>query len=431
MTEWLDAFLTSHQELIGIAIFLIAFLECLALVGLAVPGITLLFIASIIAGQAGFPLWEALLLCFFGGLLGDIISYGIGYQLKGRIFRFKVLKNNPKWVNMAESYFHRYGGMGLLIGRFISPLRPIMPMMAGIFHLSYIKCLFFSFLASIAWSVSFIIPGWVAGAALSLPVGNQFWIELGSVTAVLGTLIAIGIYGCLKQKPWIIPYMAAVSGLLLTALYFLLPYLYTLDSGLLLITQQIRSPEFDSVVEFITELGDYKAQFLISAVLCFLLLFMRQFKALIFFSSTMFSTATVGWIIKETVDRLRPDAMSEIMNTYSFPSGHTSVSFALFLSLGILAGLERSPKTRLLWLFIASLPAVIIGLSRIYLGVHWTTDIIAGGLLATGICTFNLAWVERHGKIQPLPQKCWKILLPVGLIVIIISAIVSFIHGIN
>lgn len=429
MIDWLNAFLTDHQGLIGFVLFTIAFLECLALVGLAIPGTTLLFIAAALAGKTGFPLWAALLLGFLGGILGDLISYGIGYKLKDKIFLFAILRQHPNWVNMAENYFQRYGGMGLLIGRFISPLRPIMPMMAGIFKLSFIKCLFVSFIASIAWSISFIMPGWVTGAAFSLPVGKQFWMELVSVLVVLGTLLTVGIYGCLKQKPWIALYMAAVCFILLTALYFLLPYLQELDNGLLLITKQVRSPELDAVVQFITELGGYKVQFVISAVLCFLLLFMRQLKALIFFAFTMMGTAVIGWIIKETVDRLRPQAMTDVMQTYSFPSGHTSASFALFISIGILAGLGRAPKSRLLWLFIASLPAVIIALSRVYLGVHWATDVVAGGLLATGICMFVLAWLERHGKINPLPQQCWKVLLPVGLTVIIVSSIISFIHA--
>ncbi|UYZ83265.1 bifunctional DedA family/phosphatase PAP2 family protein [Entomomonas sp. E2T0] len=426
MLDWLDTFLTNHQELIGLAIFLIAFIECMALLGLAIPGATMLMIASAIAGGFDYPLWKAILLGILGGWLGDMLSYGIGYKLKSRVYQAAVIKNHPKWINMADGYFQRFGGMGLLIGRFISPLRPIMPMMAGIFQLSFTKCLFVTFISSIAWSVTFVVPGWVTGAAFTLPVGKQFWLELGCVVAILGTLLGIGIYGCIKQKRWIAAYMSFVSFLLLLALYLFLPYLQSLDQGLLLIAKEVRSPEFDSVNQFITELGGYKVQFVISAVLCCLLLFMRQIKPLIFFACTMFGTATIGWIIKETVDRARPQAMTDIMQTFSFPSGHTSASFAFFLSLGVLAGLGRSSKTRMLWLFIASLPAVLIALSRVYLGVHWVTDVVAGGLLATGICMLVLAWVESREKMQPLPHKCWKILLPVGLLVIIVATTVTF-----
>lgn len=429
MIDWLNAFLSLHHELIGMALFLIAFLECLMIVGLFVPGVTLLFVAALIAGKSGFPLWAALLLTFLGGFLGDLISYAIGFKLKNKIFKASILNKNTKWISMAEGYFQRYGGMGLLIGRFISPMRPIMPMMAGIFNLSFIKCLFVSFLASIAWSISFVMPSWITGAAFSLPMGKDFWVELGLVVFTLGILLAIGIHGCLKQKRRIAPYMACVCFILLTALYFLLPYLQSLDNGLLLITKEVRSPELDVVINFITELGGYKVQLVISTVLCCLLLSMRQWKALLFFALTMFVTAIVGWIIKETVDRGRPQSLTDIMHTYSFPSGHTSASFAFFISLGILAGLERSPKTRLLWLFIASLPAMLIALSRVYLGVHWATDVVAGGLLATGICMFILTWIEHHGKIPVLPQQCWKILLTIGLLVFIMASIISFIHS--
>ncbi len=429
MIDWLNAFLSNHHELIGVALFLIALLECLAIVGLFIPGITLLFVAALFAGQAGFPLWAALLLVFLGGFIGDLLSYAIGYKLKDKVFQFTILNKNIKWVNMAEDYFQRYGGMGLLIGRFISPMRPIMPMLAGLFNLSFIKCLFVSFLASVAWSISLVMPSWITGAAFALPIGRQFWLELTAVMATLAILLTIGIHGCLKQQRWITLYMASVCFILLTVLYFLLPHLQVLDNGLLLITKEVKSSELDAVVSYITELGGYKVQFVISAVLCFLLLFMRQLKALLFFAFTMLLTATVGWIIKETVDRVRPQSLTDIMHTYSFPSGHTSASFAFFISLGILAGLERSPKTRLLWLFIASLPAIFIALSRVYLGVHWVTDVVAGGLLAAGICMSVLTWIAYHGKIPALPQQCWKVLLAIGLLVFIVASIISFIYS--
>lgn len=429
MLDWFHAFLTSHQELIGLAIFLIAFLECLALVGLAIPGTTMLVVAGAIAGGFEYSLWKAVLWGIAGGWLGDMISYAIGFKLKDRVYRLAVIKNHPKWINMAESYFQRFGGMGLLIGRFVSPLRPIMPMMAGIFQLSFIKCLFITFLSSVAWCISFVVPGWLTGAAFALPVDNQFWLELGCVIIVLAALIGVGIYGCIKQKTWITAYIALVSFSLLLALYLLLPLLRNLDHGFLLISQQIHSPELDIVIKFITELGDYKVQFVISAILCFLLLFMRQIRPLLFFAFTMFGTASLGWIIKESVDRVRPQAMTDIMQTFSFPSGHTSASFALCLSIGVLAGLGQRPTIRMMWLFIAAIPAVLIALSRVYLGVHWLTDVVAGGLLATGIAMFVLAWVESRQKMSPLPAKCWRILLPVGFVVIVVGTTLSFYYA--
>lgn len=99
MLDWLETFLTNHQELIGLAIFLIAFIECMALLGLAIPGATMLMIAGAIAGGFGYPLWKAILLGIVGGWLGDMLSYGIGYKLKDRVYQAAVIKNHPKWID--------------------------------------------------------------------------------------------------------------------------------------------------------------------------------------------------------------------------------------------------------------------------------------------------------------------------------------------
>lgn len=425
MLDWLNAFLQHHQSLIGLVIFLIVFFDCIALLGLAIPGNTMVVIASAVAGSYNYPLWKVIILGILGGWLGDIISYGIGYKLKKRVYQLSFVKKNPKWINSADNYLKHYGIMGLVLGRFVSPLRSNMSMMVGIFHYPVVTFLIVTLMASSLWTITFVVPSWLTGVAFSFPVDEQFWMTLIYVVAILAIFIAISVYGCLKQKRWVTAYMSLASFVLLLLLYLFLPNLNTLDQGVLAIVQTIQEKPLEKVAHFITELGGYKVQFVISAVLCFLLLFMKQIKPLCFFAFTMLATATIGWILKESIARVRPFGMSDVVQTFSFPSGHTSASFAFFVSIGVLAGLGRPPKQRLMWLSIAFLPAFLIGLSRIYLNMHWLTDVIAGALLAVGISMFVLTWVEFHKKMQPLPMKCWKILLPITLIVLICGAVIS------
>src|SRR5690606_41175008 len=77
-----------------------------------------------------------------------------------------------------------------------------------------------------------------------------------------------------------------------------------------------------------------------------------------------------------------PDVLLEPLSSFSFPSGHSSAAFAFFLTLGVLAGREQPPRMRLTWLLLACLPATAIALSRVYLGVHWPSDVLAGAMLA-------------------------------------------------
>lgn len=429
MLDWFNIFLTNHKELIGLIIFAFMFLDCIALLGLAIPGNTLFILSAVVAGGYNYPLWKVVLFGCLGSLLGDIISYAVGYKLKQRIYSWNTVSRHKKWFNMADNYFQRYGAVGLLFGRFISPLRATLPLMTGVFHFSFIKFLLINCCSILIWCLSFAVPSWLTGAAISLSVGQQFWLELIAILIAFALLIGVGIYGTSKGKRWTTLYMALISFILFMLLYLFLPYFSALDNGFLEIAQLIHSDTFDSFAHFVTELGGYKVQFIISAVLCFLLLFMRQIRPLVFFAFTMLGTAALGWIIKETVCRLRPLANSDVMNTFSFPSGHASASFAFFISLGILAGLGRAPKVRLSWLLIFVLPAFLISISRIYLQVHWITDVLAGGLLAMGVSMSVLTWVESRTKMPSLPDRCWKILTPTIFIVLVGGAVILTLHG--
>ena len=429
MLDWINVFLTNHTDLIGLVVFIIMFLDCLALLGLAIPGNTLFVVTSIMAGGFNYPLWKVVFLGFLGALLGDIISYAIGYKLKRRIYTWNVVKNNTKWFDKADNYFQRYGALGLLFGRFVSPLRATLPLMTGVFHFSFFKFLLINCCSILIWCLCFAIPSWFTGAAISLSAGQQFWVGGMIVAVALILLVGVGFYGCAKERRWVALCMSLISAILFILLYLFLPYLDAFDQEFLDIATLIHTNTLDSIAHFVTELGGYKVQFIISAVLCFLLLLMKQIRPLVFFAFTMLGTAAIGWIIKEMVNRFRPLSNSDVMSTFSFPSGHASASFAFFISLGVLAGLGRAPKIRLFWLFIATVPAFLISISRIYLQVHWITDVLAGGLLAMAVSMGILAWVESRERMSPLPSRCWKILIPTIFIVLVGSTLVLTLKG--
>jgi undecaprenyl-diphosphatase len=91
----------------------------------------LLFAVAVLAGSGALSLSETLLLGFLGGILGDLISYFLGRHFHQNIRRLPGLRHHPEWMAGAESYFQRYGIASLLVGRFIGPLRPMLPMVAG------------------------------------------------------------------------------------------------------------------------------------------------------------------------------------------------------------------------------------------------------------------------------------------------------------
>ncbi|WP_339081329.1 bifunctional DedA family/phosphatase PAP2 family protein [Pseudomonas sp. TMP9] len=415
MSHWFDTltlWLSANPEWLAVAIFLIACIECLAIAGILVPGTVLMFAVAALAGNGALGLGETLLLAFLGGLLGDCLSYSIGRYFKKDIGRLPVLRNNPQWLSSAHAYFLHYGVASLLVGRFIGPLRPMLPMVAGMFDMPFARFLAVSILAGVGWSIVYMLPGWATGAAMRLPLPDGFWPQAGAVAGAVALVIGIGVQGSLRRLRHTNLMAAGASLVLLCALMLSWPYLTQLDQGLLTLVQEQRSPGLDTLMVLITRLGDLTTQLAAAVLLCLVLLATRQWRALCLAIGTLLGTALANSAMKALFARNRPDVLLEPLSSFSFPSGHTSAAFALFLLLGVLAGRGQPARMRLTWLLLASVPAAAIAGSRVYLGVHWPSDIIAGAMLATCLCTLSLALVQWRTTLPALPTKVWWLLLP-------------------
>ncbi|MFC0709639.1 bifunctional DedA family/phosphatase PAP2 family protein [Azorhizophilus paspali] len=418
MSAWLDSltgWLTTHPEWLGLAIFLIACFECLAILGIIVPGTVLMFAIAAMAGSGALGLGQTLLLGYAGGLLGDAISYALGRHFHEGIRRLPILRHHPEWLVGAEVYFQRYGIVSLLVGRYIGPLRPMLPMIAGMLDMPLPRFAAVSLLAAAGWSVVYLLPGWTTGAALRLPLPEGFWSEAGALAAGLALVIGLIVHTSVRRPRWATPLAA---GLCLASLGTLLlgwSHLHELDQGLLALIQEHRHAGLDRAMVLITRLGDFETQLYAGLLLVLLLLIVRQWRAALFASMTLLGTALANGGLKLLFARGRPEVLLEPLHSYSLPSGHSSAAFAFFLTLGVLAGRGQTPRMRLTWLLLACLPAMTIALSRVYLGVHWPTDIVAGALLASSLCALSLALVQRRTPLERLDARTWWLVLPLCL----------------
>lgn len=172
----------------------------------------------------------------------------------------------------------------------------------------------------------------------------------------------------------------------------------------------------------VTRLGDFRTQFIAGALLGGILLLTRQWRPAIFAIGTLVGTALANQTLKTLFARARPEVLAEPLSSFSFPSGHSSASFAFFLTLGVLASRQQPPRWRLTWVLLAVIPSLSIALSRVYLGVHWPSDIVAGALLATTVCAASLWLSQRRESPPALPQRVWWLLLPVCVATLAIAA---------
>ncbi|WP_194791030.1 bifunctional DedA family/phosphatase PAP2 family protein [Pseudomonas sp. UFMG81] len=415
MGQWLDsltAWLGANPQWLGLAIFVVACVECLAIAGIIVPGTVLLFAVAVLAGSGAFTLGETLLLGFLGGVLGDAISYGVGKYFHQNIRRLPLLRSHPEWIGSAETYFQRYGIASLLVGRFIGPLRPMLPMVAGMFDMPLPRFIAVSLVAGAGWSVAYLLPGWATGAAMRLPLPEGFWLDAGIVVGTLAVLIGLSLNSSIRDQRHGTRLIAALSGVAVAALFIGWPYLSEFDQGVMTLVQEHRSQVIDGAVVLVTRLGDFRTQFFLGGLLTGLLLLARQWRHALFAGATLMGTAIANGTLKWLFARARPEVLSDPLTSYSMPSGHSSAAFAFFLVLAVLAGRGQPPRMRLTWVMLGCLPALSIALSRVYLGAHWPTDILAGALLACCVCAASLTLVQYRQPLTALSLRVWWLVLP-------------------
>lgn len=433
MGSWLDSitgWLAVNPSWLSAAIFLIAFIECLAIAGIIVPGTVALFAVAALAGSGILPLSEVLLLGFLGGILGDAVSYFIGRRFHQNIRRLPGLRSHPEWIGGAETYFQRYGIASLLVGRFIGPLRPMLPMVAGMFDMPFPRFAAVSLLAAAGWSIAYLLPGWAAGAAVRLPLPEGFWLQAAVVGGGLALLVGISIQASLRSKKYATEIMAVASAILLAGIFFGWPHLTQLDNGIMSLIQEHRSPVLDQFVIVVTGMGDFRTQLYAAALLLVLLLVTRQWRHAAFACIATLGTALANGSMKWLFARARPEVLLEPLTTYSMPSGHSSAAFAFFITLAVLAGRGQPVRLRLTWLMLGGMPAISIAMSRVYLGVHWPTDVLAGMLLAFTFCAISLSIIQRKSSLTALPVRIWWLVLPSLVALFSISALHSLPHAV-
>lgn len=164
----------------------------------------------------------------------------------------------------------------------------------------------------------------------------------------------------------------------------------------------IGSARFEEAVRDVTALGSFAVLALVTlAAAGFLFALGRNAEA-----GLVLFTAIGGQFVSETlkafVGRPRPDLVAHIVDTTSasFPSGHAMMSAAIFLTIGaMLARVQERRRVKTYIRAVAVLITLLVGASRVYLGVHWPTDVLAGWCLGAAwaiLCWGALAWITRR-----------------------------------
>lgn len=159
----------------------------------------------------------------------------------------------------------------------------------------------------------------------------------------------------------------------------------------------------------LTALGGVTVLTLVTLAVLGYLLLTRNHRTMIFVLIATVGGTALTYGMKSAFDRPRPELVPHLSQVYtsSFPSGHSMMSAAVYLTLAtLLSTVLRRRRLKVYVLCIALLTSFLVGFSRVYMGVHYPTDVLGGwavGLAWAMLCWLVDLWLKRRGIVEPEP----------------------------
>ncbi|WP_198266132.1 DedA family protein [sulfur-oxidizing endosymbiont of Gigantopelta aegis] len=154
--------LIKQSQYTGLIVFLIAFLETFLLIGFFFPGsIALIAIGGLIA-SGHLDLWPTLFWAFAGAVIGDNLSFWIGVYFQAPLKKTRLYQKHQSEFAKGEEFFHQYGIYSVVLGRFIGPIRAVIPAIAGSLGMSGRLFFLVNICSALLWAPIYILPGYFA-----------------------------------------------------------------------------------------------------------------------------------------------------------------------------------------------------------------------------------------------------------------------------
>jgi membrane protein DedA with SNARE-associated domain len=192
LAQRLLEFIGTHQEWAIAVMFITAFGESFAFLGLLFPGTTLLVAAGALIKTGSLPIWPILIGAVVGAVLGDMVSFWIGKRFGGRLAGIWPFTRNPDLLASGMRFFHRHGGKSVFIGRFFGPVRAVVPLAAGIMQMSPRLFWVANVTSALVWAPMLVFAGDIIADAGEKLIGseNTVLLLLGGMT-LFGVLAAV------------------------------------------------------------------------------------------------------------------------------------------------------------------------------------------------------------------------------------------------
>lgn len=448
LLQWLNA----HPQLAGLVTFIISAGESVAIIGTIVPGSIMMTALGTLAGAGVIPLWPTIFWAIMGAIVGDGISYWIGHYFKDRLPTVWPFRNYPGLLKTGEVFIHKYGGMSVFIGRFVGPVRALVPLVAGMLGMKPLTFTIANVTSAIGWAPAYMLPGILLGAAsLELPPDIAVHVILVLMLITLFIMLCLwfayklfqliqnhinqmqsSIWHYLKTSRQFAPITKVLKhydsnqphGQLNLAFYFLFtsvlfvclaiyvkftgPDNIMVNDALYHLFRGMRTSGADNIMLNITLLG--QKQVILPVVLAIFAWFIlwKRWRAAFHTLALGILAAGGAFVMKHIIQSPRPWGIFESPETYSMPSGHVTLATAIFMGLAFLAAVSRPNKCNWPIYFTAIIMVLAVCISRLYLGAHWFTDVVGALLLSASVLLLIIISYQR--KVEK-PVKAIGIIL--------------------
>jgi undecaprenyl-diphosphatase len=444
------AYFATHPWLALAAIFAASFAEALAFVGTFVPGGSIVFVGGVLIGMQAIDPWWSAGLAIGGAILGDGASYSIGRRNREGICRIWPVRDHPGILERGRAYFERHGGKSVFLGRFIAPVRAIVPVVAGMGGMPPGRFFAMNVLSALAWAAAHLLSGalfgaslqlaaamssrlivvalgaaafiWLVAKATALLVGHA-WPRLRALRARavaygrarhgLGAQIVLSLLD--PERPASGALLAGALVLAGSAWLFLgvledvvsRDPLVQLDQSLFALLQGLRSAWLDRGMVAITELGGVVVTSAVVLAVAVVLAFGRRWRTLSYWLAAIGFGQGLVQVFKVTLERQRPIEIYAGYEAFSFPSGHATMAIVVYGFLAYLLARGKPVAAKTATAVAASLAIAAVSFSRLYLGAHWFSDVVAG--LSLGLAWVTLLGIAHSQHVAEPPLAAWRL----------------------
>ena len=445
VTDFLDPLLTfiaDNPSLAGLICFLAAMGEALFIIGLFVPTTVVLVGAGTLVGLGKLDPVPLFIWTTLGATAGDAISYWIGYTFKDKIKSMWPLNKYSNMIESGEAFFRRHGGKSVFIGRFVPGVKSVVPGIAGMVGMNFTRFSVVNVTSAFAWTIAHMGPGIIAGSALSAigQISGRLAFVLGALLVIVFLIVMLGRWLILIILPlfpnahaaivswfakrqdrvsqWIArnfdPAHPRSTGMLASAILLLMtmPAFFWIvgevapgepmvraDLAILNFFDSLRTTAGDQIMVFLTTLGDGIVVTGVTVAVAGYLFLKKAWRRGIGFVIAMAGTAMFVPLFKLLLHRSRPIELYAGADAYSFPSGHATLNAVLFGICAVLIAHDQKRWVKASIFTVIATYVVTIGFSRIYLGAHWMSDVLAGLLFGTAmVSAFAFVFGPIHNE---------------------------------